>query len=126
MPRVAALIAVVDDDPHVCKALQRLLLSSGYAVQTHASGTQLLERIAERMPNCIVLDLHMPDMSGLDVQTELRRRGVDVPVVIITGHATSAAYSQAFVNGASAYICKPIDAADLLAAIHGALQSSHA
>ena len=126
MPLGSALIAVVDDDPYVCKALQRLLRSSGYLVQTHASGMQLLEHLAQRVPDCIVLDLHMPEMSGFEVQAELRQRGISAPVVIITGHATPTAYTQAFANGASAYICKPIDAADLLGAIHGALQTFHA
>ena len=126
MTSVPALIAVVDDDAHVCKALHRLLRSSGFAVEVHSSGAAFLERLSERKPDCIVLDLHMPEMNGFEVQAQLQRRGLHVPVVVITGHATPEACARALANGASAYICKPIDVADLLGAIRGALLSGSA
>jgi FixJ family two-component response regulator len=114
----------VDDDPYVCKALRRLLRSSGYAVDMHVSGAEFLRQLAQRTPDCVVLDMHMPDMNGFEVQAEIRHRGIDTPVIIMSGHATPGAYSEALASGACAYICKPIDAADLLGAIHGALLSS--
>ena len=121
-----AHIAVVDDDPYVCRALQRLLRSSGYSVETHLSGAALLARLDEQPPDCIVLDLHMPGMNGFEVQNRLHQRGLNIPIVIITGHATPESCTRALESGASAFICKPIDMSDLLGAVRSALMSSHA
>ena len=111
------LVAVVDDEPDVRRALQRLLRSAGFDVETYASGAAFLESIADHKPDCLVLDLHMPALSGFDVQTELAARRAGVPVVVITGHDTPAARSRTLGAGARAYLCKPVDDEALLGAI---------
>ncbi|RPI46507.1 MAG: response regulator [Betaproteobacteria bacterium] len=121
MPSDPALIAIVDDDASVCSALRRLLRSSGYVVETHSSGAAFLQSIGDHRPDCIVLDLHMPEMNGFEVQAQLRHRGVQAPIVVVTGQATPEGCERALSSGAFAYIGKPVDATDLLAAIHGAL-----
>jgi FixJ family two-component response regulator len=119
-------IAVVDDDRHVCKALERLLRASGFSVHPHASGAAFLRALNRAAPDCIVLDLHMPELSGFEAQIELNRRNVEIPVVVITGHDSAEARARAASNGACAYICKPIDAGELLRVIDSALKRRRA
>ena len=118
------MVVVVDDDPHVCKALARLLRSFGFKVETHASGVEFLQTVRDHRPDCLVLDLHMPGLSGFEVQSQLSGWGIATPVVIITGQGTPEARARALDNGAIAFIDKPIDAADLLTAVNGALSAS--
>jgi len=82
------LIAVVDDDPFVRKALERLIGSTGLSVESFASGAEFLRSADDHQPDCVVLDLHMPEMSGFEVQSRLARAHPRVPVVVITGHDT--------------------------------------
>ena len=79
-------MAVVDDDASVLKALARLLRASGYEVATFASGTEFLESLKMHVPDCLVLDVHMPSIGGLDVQTAMLDRGVRVPIIFITAY----------------------------------------
>ena len=111
------LLAVVDDDADVRVALTRLVSSAGFAVETFASGAEFLRSVQDHEPDCVVLDLHMPEMSGFDVQSALAGAHAAVPVVVITGRDTSESRAQAIQLGAKAYLCKPIDDEDLLAAI---------
>jgi FixJ family two-component response regulator len=120
MSPVLLLIAVVDDDAFVCKALQRLLRSAGFAVETYSSGSDFLEAIRSHTPDCVVLDLHMPEVNGFEVQAQLARAGSRIPAVVITGHDTPESRARAMRNGASAYICKPVDDLALLEAINAA------
>ena len=115
------LLAVVDDDEDTRVALTRLVSSAGFAVETFASGAEFLRSIADHEPGCVVLDLHMPDMSGFDVQVALASGRATVPVVIITGHDTSESRARAIRLGAKAYLCKPVDDEALLAAIGTAM-----
>ena len=114
------MIAVVDDEESVRKALERLIRSAGFAVETFASGSAFLESARYAQPSCVVLDLHMPGMSGFEVQGALALEHAGVPVVIITGHDTPEARTRALRLGAKAYLCKPVDDEALLAAIGGA------
>jgi CheY-like chemotaxis protein len=82
------LLAVVDDDADVRVALTRLVSSAGFAVETFASGAEFLRSVTDHEPDCVVLDLHMPEMSGFDVQGALAGGHAAVPVVVITGHDT--------------------------------------
>ena len=118
MPRAPALIAIVDDEESVRKALQRLFRSAGFAVETYASGTEFLESILSHEPACVVLDLHMPDVNGFEVQDELTLNGKRVPVIIITGHDTPETQACALARGAKAYLRKPIDDLMLLSAVY--------
>ena len=121
MSTVPLLIAVVDDDAFVCKALQRLLRSAGLSVETYSSGSEFLKSLASHAPDCLVLDLHMPEVNGFDVQVQLQRAGQSIPVVVITGHDTPESRERALRNGAKAYICKPVDDKFLLSTIATAI-----
>jgi FixJ family two-component response regulator len=115
------LLAVVDDDADVRVALTRLVSSAGFAVETFASGEEFLRSIEDHEPACVVLDLHMPEMSGFDVQGALASGHAAVPVIIITGHHTSESRARAIKLGAKAYLVKPVDDEALLAAIDSAM-----
>jgi len=121
MVRDVPLLAVVDDDVDVRVALTRLVSSAGFAVETFASGGAFLRSIEDHEPDCVVLDLHMPEMSGFDVQTALAQRHAAVPVVVITGHDTPESRTRAVQLGAKRYLCKPVNDDALLAAIDTAI-----
>ena len=121
MPETRSLIAVVDDEEPIRKALKRLLRSAGMDVDTFPSGAKFLESLSTRWPDCVVLDLHMPVVSGFEVQTRLTESGVTVPVVIITGHDSDETRQLALAGMPVAYLRKPIDGQVLLDAIAVAL-----
>lgn len=118
------LIAIVDDEPSVRKALRRLLSASGHQVRTFASGQEFLEGRANGRHDCLVLDLHMPGFSGLEVQRELARVGELLPIVIITAFDEPESRAQCLSAGATAYLLKPFDDQTLLDAIANAIESS--
>lgn len=121
MAKKPPLIAVVDDDPFVRKALERLLRSAGFSVEGFASGAEFLCSADDHQPDCVVLDLHMPDLSGFEVQSRLACTHGGVPVVVITGHDTPESRTRALGSGAKAYLPKPVDDETLLKAINGAM-----
>ena len=114
-------VAVVDDDAEVRVAVVRLLSSAGFAAESFASGAEFVQSIGEHGPECVVLDLHMPGLSGFDVQQQLAEQHPEVPVVVITGHDTAEARRRALSLGARAYLSKPFDDEALLMAIDEAL-----
>ena len=109
------LVAVVDDEEPIRKALTRLLRSAGLDVESFLSGSAFLESILSHRPDCVVLDLHMPVMSGFDVQARLADSGV--PVVIITGHDSDETRARALAGHPAAYLRKPVNDQVLLDAI---------
>ncbi|HET7843325.1 MAG TPA: response regulator [Xanthomonadales bacterium] len=111
------LVAVVDDEPDVRRALRRLFVSVGIRVEEYGTGTSFLASLDARAPDCVVLDLHMPEVSGYDVQAALAQRQLPPPVVVITGHDTPTARARAISAGAAAYLCKPVDDEALLGAV---------
>lgn len=115
------LLAVVDDDEDVRVALTRLLSSAGFAVETFASGAAFLRSAEDHEPDCLVLDLHMPEMSGFDVQGSFGLSHAAVPVVVLTGHDTPESRARALQLGAKAYLCKPVNDLALLDAINTAI-----
>jgi len=118
------LIAVVDDEESIRTALDRLLRSAGFAVETFASGAQFLRSVLDHRPACVVLDLNMPDLSGLDVQIFLTRDRLQVPVIVLTGHETPETRVRLMERGATACLRKPVDDKLLLAAIDDAIRSA--
>ena len=116
MPK-GLLVAVVDDEESVRKALQRLIRSSGFDVETFGSGAEFLTSMQHHEPACVVLDLHMPGVNGFDVQDELNQARVGLPVVVISGHDTPSARTRVMSQGAAAYLCKPVDESMLIRAI---------
>src|SRR5664279_4672376 len=121
MTRDVPLLAVVDDDADVRIALTRLVSSAGFAVETFASGAEFLHSVQDHEPDCVVLDLHMPETNGFDVQGALARVHPAVPVVVMTGHDTPESRARAAQMGAKVYLCKPINDEALLAAIGEAI-----
>jgi len=111
------LIAVVDDEELVRRALTRLLRSAGLAVRPFASGREFLARRRDEPLDCLVLDLNMPGLNGLEVQRRLRRLGDTLPVVFITAQDDPAIRGLCLEAGASACLCKPLDRQTLLEAI---------
>ena len=124
MRNAKPLVAVVDDEASVRVALQRLIRSAGLDVKTFPSGTEVLEFMRTRQPDCIVLDLHMPGENGFEIQSRLAHSGMRVPVVVITGHDTPESSARALAGGAAAYLLKPVDDRILLDAIAAAIGSA--
>ena len=111
------LVAVVDDEEPVCRALKRLLRSAGFDVATFGSGGDFLQSLRSRRPACLVLDLHMPRMSGFDLQEHLASMADPMPIVVITGHDTVQSRDRVMQAGAVAYLHKPVDDQALLHAV---------
>jgi FixJ family two-component response regulator len=114
-------IAIVDDDEAVRKALQRLFLAWNFDGVTFARGSEFLRALPGAQPDCLVLDLHMPGMTGLDVLRELAARGASVPTVIITAHDEAGTERRCLAAGAKGYLCKPLDDVTLLDAVERAI-----
>jgi FixJ family two-component response regulator len=122
MVKTCYRVAVVDDDESVRKALQRLLRASDFGADTFASAQDFLASLPHTpLPDCLVLDLQMPGTSGLDLQRQVVRAGLELPVVVITGHDEPGMQARCLAAGASAYLRKPLEAGTLLAAIEAAI-----
>lgn len=111
------MIAVIDDDALVRKALVRLLQGSGFAACGFASGQEFLESWLRNPPDCLILDLQMPAMSGVEVLRTLIRAGARLPTIIITAHDEPAAREECLRQGVVAYLRKPVDDRVLLGAL---------
>jgi FixJ family two-component response regulator len=116
------LVAVVDDEEPVRRALERLLRASGIETETFSTGGAMLDDLARREPDCVVLDLHMPGMSGFELQDRLAERETRIPVIVMTGHDTPESFERATAGGAAAYLRKPVDGEELLAAVGAAIR----
>jgi FixJ family two-component response regulator len=122
--KASPLIAVVEDEEPVRKALMRLMRSAGLSVETFGSGAEFLESIDTRLPDCVVLDLHMPQMNGFNVQASLARKCAALPVIVLTGHDLPNDRERAMQGGASAFLRKPVLDRTLLDAISAATASA--
>jgi FixJ family two-component response regulator len=121
MRDTASIVYVVDDDPDVLKAIGRLLESVGLSVATFASPQAFLESYDRDAPGCLVLDLALPGLNGLDVQRVLEQQASVLPIVFLTGRGDIAASVQAMKHGAADFLTKPIDDTALIAAVREAL-----
>jgi two-component system, LuxR family, response regulator FixJ len=117
----APLVYVIDDQQAVREALAEMLRLFGYSVEVFPSADAFLERIPATPPGCIVADVRMPGMDGIELVRELARRRVSLPVVLISGHADVPMAVAAIKAGAEDFIEKPVDDAHLLAAINRCL-----
>lgn len=117
-------IFIVDDDGAVRAALRALVRSFGWHEHVYASGREFLEGYAAGENGCLVLDLHMPDMNGAEVQEQLRERGIDLPVIIITAFGDDPLVERARAAGARAVLAKPLQDDELLESILKALDDS--
>ncbi|MFC8750326.1 response regulator transcription factor [Pseudomonas oryzihabitans] len=123
------LVHLVDDDASVRAAVEDLLASVGLDTRSYASAADFLERARLDAPGCLVLDVRMPGMNGLDLQQELQRRGLVLPIIFITGHGDIPMSVRAMKQGALEFLTKPFRDQDLLDAIDQALrkaQEAHA
>lgn len=122
-PASSGTVFLVDDDASVRKALTRLMKSAGYAVQAFASARDFLEywRANDSRLGCLVLDVRMPGLSGLDLQHELQAAHALLPIIFITGHGNIPMSVQAMKEGACDFLPKPVKDKDLLSAIEQAL-----
>jgi FixJ family two-component response regulator len=118
------LIGVLDDEPQFCKALGRLLKTHGFEVVTFALGEELLAARASRWPDCLLLDLHMPGLSGCQVLERLAIQRVPMPVVVVTGHDQPGNAERVRALGAVEYLLKPLSESQLLAAIDTAMKTT--
>jgi FixJ family two-component response regulator len=126
MPAGPANVFAIDDEEPMRNALRRLLWSSGFAVEVFASASEFLTRNVLPRPACILLDLNMPGMNGLELQEELNARGVTIPVVFLTGAGTVAHAVTALQHGAADFIEKPCGDDDLLDRVKKALETDRA
>jgi FixJ family two-component response regulator len=114
-------VNVVDDDAMVLRSLGRLLRSAGFEVRTFPSPQEYLTNAASGQPGCLVLDLSMPGLNGLDLQAQLTRNGNDCPVVFLSGNADVPQSVRAMKAGAVDFLTKPVDREKLLAAVRIAI-----
>lgn len=119
----SATVFVVDDDPAIRESLRWLIESVGLNVKVFATAQEFLESYESSTPSCLVLDIRMPGMSGLDLQTELGKRDIRLPVIIITGHAEVPVAVRAMKSGAFDFIEKPFSDQLLLDRISRAIES---
>ena len=118
---VAPLVFVVDDDPSVRKSLGRLLAAAGYTVEAFASAREFLTRVPSEGPCCLVLDVRMPGLTGIELQAALVAAGRRMSIVFVTGHIDVRMSVKAMKGGAVDLLTKPIDRQELLAAIERAV-----
>jgi FixJ family two-component response regulator len=110
-------VYVVDDDPSVRAALENLISSHGLRVETFPAAQEFLRGCPENAAGCLVLDVQMPGLSGLDLQRELKEAGIHLPVIFITGHGDIPTTVRAMKAGAAEFLTKPFGEQELLAAI---------
>jgi FixJ family two-component response regulator len=117
-----ATVFVIDDDAHMRAAMERLLKSVGLRSESFASPQDFLQRKPSNNPSCLVLDVRLPGMSGLDVQRKLIDSGVHMPIIFISGHGDIPMTVKAMKSGAVEFLTKPFRDQDLLDAIQQALE----
>ena len=122
MPEACPLVFVIDDDASLRRALERLLRAEGYAVEGFASAEAYLERAHHDGPGCVLLDLALPGIDGLELQARLARDTRALPIVFLSGHADVPSGVHAMKTGAVDFLTKPVEADKLLTAVRAALE----
>jgi len=125
MSVTSAPVYVVDDDVSVCESLGSLIRSAGLRVEAFASAQEFLARPRIEVPSCLVLDVKLPGLSGLDLQQELAKADVEIPIIFLTGHADIPTSVRAMKAGALEFFTKPFDDEPLLEAIRQGIARSH-
>jgi FixJ family two-component response regulator len=122
MKQVEQMVLIIDDDPSVRTAIAELMRAVGLTSQTFASGEEFLKVDLLDVPSCLVLDVRLPGLSGLNLQRELSERKIDIPIIFITGHGDIPMTVQAMKAGAVEFLTKPFRDQDLLDAIEHATE----
>lgn len=118
MARAETMVFVVDDDPSFRRSTEALIGAAGFNVQTFSSAEEFLRSPRPEVPACLVLDVRLPHLSGLDLQRELAKISVEIPIIFITGHGDIPMTVQAMKGGATEFLTKPFREQDLLDAIN--------
>ncbi|QNI30507.1 response regulator transcription factor [Alloacidobacterium dinghuense] len=124
MSQTSPIVFVVDDDVSVRESLELLIRHEGLAVETFTSAQDFLARPHTSVPSCLVLDVSLPDLNGLDLQKRIAQERHDMPIIFITGHGDIPMTVQAMKAGAVEFLTKPFDDAVLLNAIRNAIERS--
>jgi FixJ family two-component response regulator len=119
---VTDMVFVIDDDESIREALKSLIRSVGLSVKTFASAQEFLQSSRPDVPSCLILDVRMPGLSGLDLQRELAEANIHIPIIFITGHGDIPMSVRAMKAGAVEFLTKPFRDQDLLDAIQQALE----
>jgi len=122
VPQESRFVAIVDDDDLMRGALQGLLKEAGLPARAFASGEEFLGSGAQHQSSCLIADIRMPDMSGLDLQARLNAEQVRIPIIFITAHADEGTRVQALRAGAVDFLAKPFDDEVLLRSVRAALE----
>jgi FixJ family two-component response regulator len=120
------MVYVIDDEEMVREALARLLRSAGFNAQGFASATEVLSQELPRVPICILLDMNLKTTNGFDVQNQLAQKGIQVPVIFLTGYGSIPMSVRAIKAGAHEFLTKPVDDDELLEAVRRALAQDEA
>src|SRR5262245_4593487 len=126
MANRSARIAIVDDDASVRKALGRLLAAAAFEIQTYGSARDFLASLKTSKPDCLVADLHMPDLTGFDLQRHLARTGIRIPTIVITAYNEPGLRERCQAAGAAAFLLKPLDGSTLIGVINAATSRQRA
>ena len=120
----AALVAVVDDDPGICSGLSSLLRSAGYRCEQFGDATSFLVSTADRWPDCVLTDIQMPGLSGVELLEVVKTRRPGIPVIIMTAYPEEMVRARSIAKGAAGFLAKPFNAGAVLGCIADALESS--
>jgi len=124
MPNSKQTIAVVDDDEFVRKSLGRLLRSAGYEVEAFASAEALLESLTDRRLACLILDIRMPGLNGLELYQQLAANKKQLPTIFISAHQDELVHARTAAPNAMGFLLKPFDSEDLMAAVRAAVNGN--
>jgi two-component system, LuxR family, response regulator FixJ len=124
MNKIDPIVYIVDDDDAVRHSLEWLLGCGEFAIQTFSSADEFLSKVDPEHPGCLVVDVRMPGMSGLELQRELTARQIGLPVIVITGHSDRQMAKRALSAGAMEFLEKPLDDERLLDLVQKALKQS--
>ena len=115
------MIFIVDDDPLVRDSVADLLAAAGFAAQTFGSATEFIQAKRPDVSSCLILDVELPDLSGLDLQTDLTKSGIEIPIIFLTGHGDIPKSVRAMKAGAMEFLTKPFRTEELVYAVRQAL-----
>lgn len=124
MSHTGALVYVVDDDVSAREGVARLICSAGLTAKTFVSGEEFLAAARSKTPGCLILDVNLPGLNGLDLQQELAESDTEVPIIFLTGHGDIPMTVRAVQAGAANFLTKPVDGEELLKAVRQALERS--
>jgi FixJ family two-component response regulator len=124
MSDTGTLVYVVDDDVSAREGVARLICSAGLTAQTFASGEEFLAAARSKVPGCLILDVNLPGLNGLDLQQEIAESDAEIPIIFLTGYGDIPMTVHAVKAGAANFLTKPVDDEELLKAVRQALERS--